>query len=136
MNQQNFQENTGFVLINLLPYRQKIRSEKIRELSIFLGVFAFAALSVVGLTYASYSYSLDDQQLVNRYLERENKKLDQDISEIANLKEEIRTTLAKRQVVESLQVDRSEAVLVMNELANRLPEGSLIKSIKRFDQKI
>ena len=37
----------------------------------------------------------------------------------------------RKQIVENLQTDRNQAVMVLNELAAQLPEGTYLKSIKQ-----
>ncbi len=129
-------ENTGFVLINLLPYRQKIKSDKLKILYVFLGLFVAVGFGLVTLGYTYVSLQLDNQELKNLYITKENKKLDEQIAEISTLKNDIRDTLAKRQVVESLQTDRSDGVKIMNELSNQLPEGSLLRTVKKMDDRL
>jgi type IV pilus assembly protein PilN len=126
----------GYIVINLLPYREKLKKEKIRQLSLVLGFFAVCAAAVVFVMYSLMNYELNEQEQRNSYIANENKKLDADIKEIANLKNEIKDTLAKRQVVESLQVNRSDAVSILNDISNQLPENTTLKWIKQEGSKI
>jgi type IV pilus assembly protein PilN len=82
------------------------------------------------------SLKVDGQLARNDFIVKENKKLDEDIKEISNLKEEIKQTLAKRKVVEDLQVDRSDVVNILNILSNQLPDGSSLKSVKQVGSKV
>lgn len=129
-------ENNGFILVNLLPYREKLKAEKTKQLGLLLGMFGVAALSVVVAAHSYIAFNISVQEKRNTYIKAENEKLDSNIKEIATLKEEIKETLAKRKVVESLQTNRSDGVNVLNELANQLPESSLLKSIKQDGDKI
>lgn len=129
-------ENNGFILINLLPYREKIKADKIRQFGLLMGFFALLAGGLIFTGHTYLSVKIDEQESRNKFIEEENKKLDRDIKAIVNLKDEIKETLAKRQVVESLQVNRSDGVNIMNELANQLPEGSVLKSVERVGEKI
>lgn len=128
--------NKGYVLINLMPYREKIKLQKIRNLGIILSGFVALSGALVFSLYSLVSLETDTQIERNEYISKENKKLDNDIKEIANLKEEIKQTLAKRKVVEDLQVDRSDVVNILNTISNQLPDGTSIKSIKQVDTKI
>lgn len=130
------QNNKGYVLINLMPYREKIKSQKVRNLSILFGAFAGLSAAFVFATYTLVSLEIDFQTQRNNFIVEENKKLDSDIKEIANLKEDIKQTLAKRKVVEDLQVDRSDVVNTLNIISNQLPDGASLKSVKQTDAKI
>lgn len=129
-------ENKGFIVINLLPYREKIKKEKLKQFGILIGGFVIAAGAVIlaGSTYLGLQ--IDDQVQRNKYVETQNKKLDDQIKEIAGLKDEIKDTLAKRQVVENLQVNRSDGVNILNELSKQLPEGVILKTVKQTNNKI
>lgn len=130
------QNTKGYVLINLMPYREKIKSQKIRNLSILLGAFAGLSAAFVFAAYSLVSLEVDFQGQRNNFIVEENKKLDADIKEIATLKEDIKQTLAKRKVVEDLQVDRSDVVNILNIVSNQLPDGASLKSVKQTDAKI
>lgn len=126
----------GYIVINLLPYREKLKKEKIRQLSLLMGFFAVCAAAIVFVMYSLMNYELNEQNQRNSYIANENKKLDADIKEIANLKADIKDTLAKRQVVESLQVNRSDAVSILNDVSNQLPENTTLKWVKEEGNKI
>lgn len=129
-------ENKGFIIINLLPYREKIKKEKLKQFGVLISAFVVAAIGIIfaGSTYLSLK--TDNQEQRNKYVEVQNKKLDDQIQSIANLRDEIKDTLAKRQVVEALQVNRSDGVNILNELSKQLPEGVLIKSVKQVSNKL
>lgn len=63
-------------------------------------------------------------------------KLDAEIAEIQTLREQIDALLARKQVIESLQVSRSETVQLFNELAARMPSGAYLRSLKQTGRKI
>jgi type IV pilus assembly protein PilN len=123
----------GYVLINLLPYREKNKKEKLRQISIFLSMFAVIGAALVFTGYSFVSLQIDTQKDRNSYIEKEEKKLDLDINEIADLKEKIKGTLEKRKVVERLQLDRSDTVNLLNTLALQLPDGTSLKTVKQTD---
>lgn len=129
-------QNTGFVLVNLQPYREKVKKEKVRQTAILMIFFAFLGAMAIGVTHSAFQAKIDNQNRRNDFVTKINKNLDEQIKDISGLKESIVETLAKRKVVESLQVNRSDGVIILNELANKLPEGSLIKSVKRTGSNI
>jgi type IV pilus assembly protein PilN len=129
-------KNKGYLFVNLLPYREQIKKEQIKQFSLLMGLFAIVASFILFLIYSLISLEVDAQKSRNQYIETQNKKLDQDIKSIASLKDEIKETLAKRKVVEDLQVDRSDAVSILNALSLQLPEATTLKSISQSNQKI
>ena len=119
----------GYVFINLLPYREKNKREQLQKVITYLTMFALVAIAGLILSYSLISYQIDNQKNRNTYIEKENIKLDNKIKEIAELKDSIKQTIEKRKVVEVLQVNRSDAVNLLNNLSNLLPEGTSLKSV-------
>ena len=124
------------IRINLLPHREAKRAQRKREFNfILLGVLVAAA----ALWYAGKLY-LDErtatQQRRNDLLVAENKKLTEQIDEIKKLKDQTAALLARKQVVETLQVNRSASVKLVDQLVRQLPDGVYLKSVKQTGQKI
>jgi type IV pilus assembly protein PilN len=63
-------------------------------------------------------------------------KLDKQIEEIRKIREETASLLAKKQVVEGLQSNRSEPVQLLDQLLRQLPEGVYLKAIKQQGAKV
>lgn len=126
----------GYVLINLMPYRNKIKAEKLRRFWMINGLFVVVAIAILSLVYSYISLEIDSQSKRNSFIEKENTELVKQIKEIADLKTSIKETLEKRGVVESLQVDRSDAVNILNFLTNLLPSGTNIESLKQENENI
>jgi type IV pilus assembly protein PilN len=63
-------------------------------------------------------------------------KLDKQIEEIRKIREETASLLAKKQVVEGLQSNRSEPVQLLDQLLRQLPEGVYLKAIKQTGAKV
>lgn len=129
-------ENKGFILVNLLPYREKLKKEKIVQFSLLMGLFSLASLSLLFVGHTYVSVQVDGQERRNVFIEKANKDLEVQIKDIANLKVEIKDTLAKRAVVESLQVNRADGVNIFNTVAQALIEGTSIKEIKKVGDKV
>jgi type IV pilus assembly protein PilN len=119
------------IRINLLPHRQIKRAERQRQfglMALFTAVLA-SAIVFVGWTYLG---SKKQAQLDrNARLEQAIAKLDVEIADIKELKDQINSVLERKQIVENLQTNRSQAVVVMDELARQLPEGLFLKSVKQ-----
>jgi len=119
------------VRINLLPHRQIKRAERQREFSLMLlGVF-IAAAAIVFLGQTFISSSVESQASRNQRLEDAIAKLDKEIEAIRELKAKIGEVLERKQVVENLQTNRAQAVVLLDELARKLPEGVYLKNIKQ-----
>jgi type IV pilus assembly protein PilN len=69
-------------------------------------------------------------------MKAEIEKLDKQIEEIRKIRDETASLLAKKQVVESLQSNRSEPVQLLDQLLRQLPEGVYLKAIKQVGPKV
>ena len=58
------------------------------------------------------------------------------IDKLKPLREQIDAMLARKQVIESLQGTRAETVHLFNELAQRLPDGVYLKSVKQTGRQV
>ncbi|MDI6746050.1 MAG: PilN domain-containing protein [Rhodocyclaceae bacterium] len=124
------------IRINLLPHREAKRKASRQQfyalsglVSVLAGVIWFA-----GFTYINAQ--IDRQSEKNSFLKKEIAGLDKQIEEIKKLREQTEALLARKQVIEALQANRSETVHLFNELARQLPAGVYLRSIKQDKQKI
>ena len=124
------------IRINLLPHREMKRAVRRREFNfILLGiVVGCAALWYIGKLYLDERIA--SQQRRNDILIVENKKLTEQIDEIKKLKEQTAALLARKSVVETLQVNRSASVKLVDQLVRQLPDGVYLKAVKQTGQKI
>ncbi len=117
--------------INLLPHRQIKRAAKQREFGLMALMAAGAACAVVFLGWQFLSAQNNTQLERNSRLEKANTDLDKQIADIKDLKDQINNVLERKHVVENLQTNRSQAVVILDELTRQLPEGVHLKSIKQ-----
>lgn len=117
--------------INLLPHRQIKRAERQREFGLMALMAAGAACAVIFLGWQFLGAQKDAQVERNTRLETAIAKLDKEIADIKNLKDQINNVLERKQIVENLQTNRSQAVVILDELSRQLPEGLYLKSIKQ-----
>ena len=117
--------------INLLPHRQIKRAAKQREFGLMGLMAAGAACAVVFLGWQFLSAQNNTQLERNSRLEKANTELDKQIADIKDLKDKINNVLERKNVVENLQTNRSQAVVILDELTRQLPEGIYLKSIKQ-----
>jgi len=124
------------IRINLLPHRQIKRAERQRQFSLMLVMTVVAASAIIFLGWSYISAQIDTQKNRNTRLDTAIAQLDKEIEDIKKLKEQIRNVLDRKRVVENLQSDRSQAVILLDELARQLPEGVFLKSIKQQGNEI
>jgi type IV pilus assembly protein PilN len=122
------------ILINLLPHREERR--KRRKVAFFagLGVAAVVGLGIVGGWYLVVEQLKSAQQDRNKFLATEIAKLELEIKDIATLKAEIASLVARQKAVEDLQTDRNVPVHILNELVRQTPEGMYFTAVKQDGQ--
>lgn len=119
------------IRVNLLPHRQLKREARQREFGLMAIFSAVAASAVVFMGYTIINAKVESQLDRNQRLDAAIVKLDKEIANIKDLKDQISAMLERKQVVENLQTNRSQAVVVFDELSRQLPEGMYLKSIKQ-----
>lgn len=124
------------IRINLLPHREQRRALQQKALVALLASAALAGLAAVVVGHFVIAGMKDHQDQRNAFLKTEIARLDGQIKEIAQLKEKTNALLARKQVVEALQVNRAETVHMFDELARQLPEGMYLKGLKQTGNKL
>ena len=119
------------IRVDLLPHREIKREARQRQFNLMALLTVSGALALVVLNYSFINSRIDAQLSRNARLEAGIVQLDQQIGDIKNLQEKIGVMLARKQVVENLQINRSQSVVVLDELSRQLPEGMYFKSIKQ-----
>jgi len=122
--------------INLLPHREQKRQARQRQfvsLALSLGVLG---LAVVALVHGVLAAQIDNQKDRNALLKKEIAKLDEQIKEIDRLRDQIQAVISRKQVVETLQANRSEAVHLLDQLVRQLPDGIYLRSVKQVGPKV
>ena len=119
------------ILINLLPHREEKRKRRRIAFFVGLGASAVTGLVAVGLAYGALAQLTAAQQDRNKFLTAQIKKLEIQIKDIAMLKGEIESLIARQRAVEDLQSDRNLPVHLLNELATQTPEGIYLMTVKQ-----
>lgn len=117
--------------INLLPHREIRRKQQQRQFYIALGGVVVAGAALTYVIYHFLGNQFDEQVARNKYLTEEIAKVDKDIAEINRLKEQTASLLARKQVVETLQSNRSETVNLLDQLVRQLPDGMYLRSVRQ-----
>jgi len=124
------------VRINLLPHREQKRQARQRQfVSLAIGL-AVLGLAVVGLVHVVIAARIENQNSRNALLKTEIAKLDAQIKEIDKLREQTQALLARKQIVETLQANRTEAVHLLDQLVRQLPDGLYLRSVKQNGAKV
>ena len=97
--------------------------------AVLAGLIVFLGYSIIG----GYIASQDER---NDFLKKEIAVLDKQLEEIKRLKEQTAALLSRKQIIESLQSDRAEAVHLLNEMVKQTPEGIYLKSMKQEGRRI
>ena len=124
------------IRINLLPHREEKRRLRQKQFAAFAGITVAIGLMVAFLVWFFLDQQVQQQQTNVNFMKTEISKLDKQIEEIRKIREETASLLAKKQVVESLQSNRSEPVQLLDQLLRQLPEGVYLKSVKQTSTKV
>jgi len=110
--------------INLLPWREAQRRERNRTtMMICVGMWIVAGLVVLAGKMVKESR--------NAYLNQEINALSKVIEEIEDLKDKRDALLARMEVIQTLQKNRSQIVHVFDDLVNKLPKGVYYDTINK-----
>jgi len=124
------------IRINLLPHREEKRKARRQQFYGLLAMISILAGLIVFLTYSVIEGYIASQDARNSFLKSEIAILDKQIDEIKKLKDQTQALLARKQIIESLQRDRAEAVRLLSELVKQMPEGIYLRSMKQDNTKI
>lgn len=119
------------IRINLLPHREEKRKARRQQFYGLVGMISVLAGLIVFLVYSIISGYISAQEAKNDFLKKEIAVLDKQIDQIKRLREQTQALLARKQIIESLQRDRAEAVRLLSEMVKQMPEGVYIRSMKQ-----
>jgi type IV pilus assembly protein PilN len=124
------------VRINLLPHREERRKRQRHHFVALMVFFVGGALAVWGAGHVVLAGYMDTQTARNEFLKRENAKLDKEIEAVKRLKDDIAALLARKQIIEALQTDRSRSVELLDQVARQTPEGIYLKTMRQEGLKV
>ena len=124
------------IRVNLLPHREEKRKRRQQQFGVLAGISVLIGLLVAGAVWFFLDTQVTQQQQNVAYMKGEIAKLDKQIEEIRKIREETASLLAKKQVVEGLQSNRSEPVQLLDQLLRQLPEGVYLKGVKQTGAKV
>lgn len=117
--------------INLLPWRAERRNQRQKEFYAMLGAAAVVAFVLSWGIVTYYSGQIAGQNVRNAYLQQQIRQVDQQIKEIEELDRKRARLLARKEVIEQLQANRSQMVHLFDELVRTIPDGVQLTSIKQ-----
>ena len=117
--------------INLLPWRAERRKVREREFYIMLGMSALAGAAVFVAAMMWMNARLENQDDRNAYLQQEIKEVEKRLDKIKELDKTRSKLLARKQVIEQLQANRSQMVHMFDELVRTIPDGVRLTSLKQ-----
>ncbi|HEY0199446.1 MAG TPA: PilN domain-containing protein [Rhodanobacter sp.] len=120
--------------VNLLPWRAERRKQREREFYMQLAAAFVAALAVLLLWIFWMNQRIDNQTERNAYLQTEIKSLDARIAKIKDLETVRSHLLARKQIIEQLQADRSQMVHLFDELVKTIPSNARLAGLKQNGQ--
>lgn len=124
------------IRINLLPHRELKRKAKQQQIAVLAGLVSVFGFVIVWSVYSIIEGEVEYQSGRNQYLSDQIALLDQEITEIRNIKSQTQELLSRKQVVETLQNSRSEVVHLLDQLARLLPDGVYLQSVQQSDHDI
>ncbi|QIL19902.1 PilN domain-containing protein [Thermomonas sp. HDW16] len=117
--------------INLLPWRAERRKLRQKDFLGMLALAVVAGLLASFLLIGWYNARISNQTARNEYLRGEITKVDSQIKEIEELDKKKSKLLARKEVIEQLQANRSQMVHLFDSLVRTIPDGVSLTSIKQ-----
>ena len=122
--------------INLLPWRAERRKQRQKEFGVMLGFAALAGVVLWFLVNSYYNGQIEGQNERNAFLQEQIKQLDAQITEIEELDRQRARLLARKDVIEQLQANRSQMVHLFDSLVRTIPDGVVLTAIKQEGEKL
>jgi len=117
--------------INLLPWRAERRRQRQKEFMTMLGLSALAAAVIAFLIVGFYKGQIKGQNERNAYLKDQITQVDAKIKEIDELDKKKAKLLARKEVIEQLQANRSQMVHLFDSLVRTIPDGVILTAVKQ-----
>ncbi len=117
--------------LNLLPWRETYRREKNIEFGITTGIFAVLTMGLVFVGIQFAQGKVDFQNERNARLDSEIVLLQQELMEIKELEKTKNDLLSRMEIVQELQAQRPKIVHILYEIANNLPDGVFLTSLRQ-----
>lgn len=120
--------------INLLPWREERRKQRQKETGLMLGAAAIGALLLSFVIVSYYNGQIDGQNERNAFVQSQIDDVKKKNEEIKVLEEKKAKLLARKEVIEKLQANRSQMVHLFDSLVRTIPDGAVLTSIKQDNE--
>lgn len=121
--------------INLLPWRQELRTQRKQEFLVINMAVALVALVLLLFFHMLVSSQIGDQEEQKAFIKSEIVVLDKQIAEIDELQKRKDELLARMKVIQDLQGRRPVIVRVFDDLVRAVPDKLFLKLIERKENK-
>ncbi len=122
--------------VNLLPHRAERRQRARKHFLTLSGMTVGLGVLIAFLIYQFYATQIEVQNDRNTFLANEIKKLDKDIADINELKNQIQALLARKQIIETLQAERAQTVHLLEQMVRQMPEGIYLRSMRQSGPRV
>lgn len=122
--------------INLLPWRENLRQQRQKNFLMTLGVAALVAAVLILAGNHAMNQMISGQENRNQYLRGEIRKLERDIQRIEHLEQVRDNLIARKNVIERLQRNRSMMVHLFNQMAQTVPEGLTLSTVRQSGEQL
>ncbi len=122
--------------INLLPWRAERRKQRQKEFMTMLGATALGAVLLSFLIVNYYSRQIDGENTRISFVKDRIAEVDKQIKEIEELDQKKSKLLARKEVIEELQSNRSQMVHLFDSLVRTIPDGVVLTSLKQDGDKL
>ena len=115
--------------INLLPWREERRKQRQQEFYVMLALAAGLGLLIFGGAFLYVQKLQEHQEAANEKLRQEIAVLNQRIKKIEELEAERERLLARKNIIEQLQKNRSQIVKLFDQVVRTIPEGVYLTNL-------
>jgi type IV pilus assembly protein PilN len=122
--------------INLLPWRAERRRQRQKEFLGMLGASAVLAALLAFLIVSYYNAQIEGQNERNAFMRDQIAQVDSRIKEIEALDQKKAKLLARKEVIEQLQANRSQMVHLFDSLVRTIPDGVVLTAAKQEGDKL
>ena len=119
------------VKINLLPWREERKQLQVRRFYAQLGLAALAGVMLVMLWSTLVGLQQQHQESRNAYLQSQLTVVNHRIAEIHDLQKVRSQLLDRKQIIEQLQLNRSQMVHLFDALVRTIPDSVRLTSLKQ-----